>query len=829
MVHHLAIDGVSWRILLEDMQTAYAQLAADKALALPRKTTSFQQWTAKLQAYAQQPEVQNEVAYWLKQSQAHIQPLPIDQNNGENSIASAHTVTVSLSVEETQALLHAVPPVYHTQMNDVLLTALVQTITQWTGQDAVLLHMEGHGREELFDGVDISRTVGWFTSMYPTLLEATTPSQPGPLLKAIKEQLRALPYHGIHYGLLRYLSNDEQVREQLRALPQAELSFNYLGQFDQMLATEGLFGPAGESTGLPMSPQSKRAHLLDITCSISGGQLSISLMYSRNFHRVQTINMLVQDFARNLRELIAHCATEDAGGYTPSDFSLATLTQEQIDQLAGNNREIEAIYPLSSLQQGLLFHTLYSPGDGDYVVQIGATLQGTLHCAAFKAAWQQVMDHHSILRTAFELNIVEEPQQIVYRHRQAPFFEHDWRHLMVDEQQARLATYWQEDRMQGFDIDVAPLMRFALIRLADDSYEFIWSHHHVLLDGWSMPTLLRDVFMAYEALCQHKKLQLAYVRPYQDYIQWLSQQDMGQAERFWRQMLEGFTDPTQLRIKRAPAIDEAPHYDEELLLCSEELTQQLQQFARQQQLTINTLVQGAWSLVLSHYSGRPDIVFGTTVSGRPADLAGVEAMIGLFINTLPMRVQIRPGQSILSWLHSLQAQQLEMRQYEYSPLAQVQNWSAIPRGSALFETLFVFENYPVTTQNVQVQEKSELELLSFQAQEQTNYPLTLVAHAAQQLSLKFIYDSHRVASEDIKSFLWHMQMLLHAFIHTPEQQVATVSLLTPGEQQQLQQWNMTGTDYACDANILDLFEAHVQHAPEATAVIYGEQRLSYAS
>jgi non-ribosomal peptide synthase protein (TIGR01720 family) len=334
IIHHLAVDGVSWRILLEDLQTAYQQLGHAESIAFLPKTTSFKEWAGHMTDYAQSNQLQEELDYWLDSYRAHVAPLPVDKptDNKANTVASAAQVSVSLSSEQTRALLQEVPSAYNTQIQEVLLTALVQTFTQWIGERFLLVDLEGHGREELFENIDLSRTVGWFTSLFPVLLDLGSLSQPGEAIKSIKEQLRRIPQRGIGYGLLRYLSQDTATRQSLQALPQAEVIFNYLGQFDQVLSETSLISPAKESVGTIQSPRDYRHHLLEINSSISENQLQLVWTYSENIHFRQTIEDLTQDFIMKLNALITHCQSPDAGGYTPSDFPGAKLSPKNLDK-----------------------------------------------------------------------------------------------------------------------------------------------------------------------------------------------------------------------------------------------------------------------------------------------------------------------------------------------------------------------------------------------------------------------------------------------------------------------------------------------------------------
>jgi amino acid adenylation domain-containing protein/non-ribosomal peptide synthase protein (TIGR01720 family) len=333
VIHHLAVDGVSWRILLEDLQQAYQQLSQSETVQLPLKKTSFKRWSEFLWEYAHSAQLKQERDYWVRASGQSISRLPVDNPGGANTVVLARSVLVSLSVEETSALLHEVPAAYRTQINDVLLTALVQTFTQWTKDHSLLVDLEGHGREAITNDIDLSRTVGWFTTIFPVLLSLEGIFQPGEALKAIKEQLRDVPNRGIGYGVLRYLSEDKSVTAPLQTLPQAEVRFNYLGQFDQVLSESSLFKLVNQTPGTSRSPRGNRRYLLDINGFVFGGQLQLEWMYSEQIHQRATIEQLAQGFVKALRSLITHCQSPEAGGYTPSDFQKANLSQKDLEQL----------------------------------------------------------------------------------------------------------------------------------------------------------------------------------------------------------------------------------------------------------------------------------------------------------------------------------------------------------------------------------------------------------------------------------------------------------------------------------------------------------------
>ena len=826
VIHHLAVDGVSWRILLEDLQTALKQLQRGEVIRLPLKTTSFQQWAERLSAYAQSDTVAQEQSFWL--SGVASSRLPVDLPEGANTVASARSVEVALTAEETRALLQQVPEVYRTQINDVLLAALAQSFARWTGVPRLLLDLEGHGREDIGHELDLSRTVGWFTSLYPAEIEA--PSAPvGEVLKAVKEQLRRTPNRGFGYGLLRYLREDPALVARLESLPRAEVVFNYLGQFDQSLQRSALFDLSSHSPGPTLSPRAQRTHVLEITGLVTGGQLRFSWAYSENLHHRSSIEELSRGFLDALRALIAHCLEPDAGGRTPADFPLAGLTQAALDRLVGTGRDVEDIYPLSPMQQGMLFHKLRDPASSMYVEQLSLRLSGALNVEAFASEWKAALARHPILRTAFAWEGLDAPLQIVRTSVPLPWTHHDWRHLLPREQEERLEALLAEERAPGFDLAVAPLMRIALLQLTDHVYQCVWTHHHLLLDGWSLALFFKELFHSYEATWRGDAIQPEVRRPYRDYIAWLQQQDMSAAQAFWREALRGFSAPTPLSVVRASG-----KRDEALAASSAELgrrlsaatTTALLETARAHGLTLNTLVQGAWALLLSRYSGEEDVVFGATVSGRSADLAGIDAMVGIFINTLPVRVLLPEDMPVLSWLKQLQHRQAEPLRYEFSPLTLVQRCSEIARNEDLFSSLLVVENYPVDP--TLRQGNSPLVITDVRAVEQTNYPLTIVVVPDRELFVRALYATDLLDEATVSRLLGHFETLLEGITTSPEERIGDLSLLTTPERQQLlTEWNNTGVNDPVERSVHALFEGHAARAPEAVAVVFDGQRLTY--
>jgi amino acid adenylation domain-containing protein/thioester reductase-like protein len=499
------------------------------------------------------------------------------------------------------------------------------------------------------------------------------------------------------------------------------------------------------------------------------------------------------------------------------------------------NKNIEHVSKLSPAQQGMLFHTLYAPGSGVYVIQLCTTLEGQLDRAVFRRAWERIVERHPALRTAFYWEENEKPLQVVYRQVGLDWREQDWSGQTPEQQRRGLAELREADRAEGFDLARPPLMRWTLVRLAPEHLVFLWSFHHLVMDGWCQPLVFQELFALYDALGQGREPVLPRRRPYRDYLAWLQQQSLEQAETYWRRALQGFSAPTPLGLPQSARGEAAGPSGRALASLSAEASAALQALARQHQLTLSTVVNGAWAVLLSRYSREQDVVFGVTVSGRPASLAGSETMIGMFINTLPLRIQADPQAPLLPWLKALQQQALELRQHEHSPLVQIQGWSEVPRGLPLFESIVVFENYPVGAALEGRRADQPLRVAEVQAVEQTNYPLSLFVLPGQQLALQLLYDAGRFEPWAAEGLVGHLRSILEGIAARPEARLWQLPLLAPAERATLLSgWNATARPYPADQPVHALIAEQARRTPDATALVFQDsaggppQTLSYA-
>ncbi|MBH3339923.1 non-ribosomal peptide synthase/polyketide synthase [Pseudomonas mendocina] len=819
-IHHLVVDGVSWRILLEDLQSLLTQAETGSAFALPAKTSSYQAWAARLQGHAGDGVLAGELDYWRQALTDAPVDLPCDNPEGGLRNAQERKVTLTLDAELTRQLLQEAPGAYRTQVGDLLLTALARVVTRWSGGESALIQLEGHGREELFEDIDLTRTVGWFTSMFPVRL---TPQSDLPgSIKTIKEQLRAVPSKGLGFAVLRYLG-DADVRAELAALPQPRITFNYLGQFDGQFDQQALFVPAAESPGQAQDEQAPLANWLSIEGQVYGGELSLQWSFSQEMFAEATVRRLVEDYRQELAALIAHCVQSESGGATPSDFPLVSLTQARLDALPIPLAQIEDIYPLSSMQQGLLMHTLLEPNSGIYFMQDRYCIDSDIDLPRFRSAWQEVIQRHDALRASFDLDQHGDMLQIIHRHAPLRLDYLDWSARALDQHEADLQRLLEQERQQGFDLLVRPPFSLRLIRRAPQQYWFILSNHHILIDAWCRSLLLQDFFTLY----QGKPITPPAAR-YRDFIAWLQEQGEEAAIQAWREELQGVEQPTWLPYDRPPQRQggQSQIGDRYLQLPRSE-GRALRELAQRYQLTVNTFTQAAWALVMQRYSGDSDVLFGVTVAGRPVSRPEMQDIVGLFINSIPLRVRMPKTGSVRQWLQALFEHNLALREHEHLPLLKIQACSAIDGNQQLFDSLFVFENAPLESSVVSGAEA--LSAIADSARTHTNYPLTVVIYPGDELGLHLSYDQRFFDEATVDRLLRDMKVALDALVSGFHGEFTALQLMSEDDRYQLlEACNRTVRSYPLEQGYVRLFEASVARYAERTAASCLGQSWSYA-
>jgi amino acid adenylation domain-containing protein/non-ribosomal peptide synthase protein (TIGR01720 family) len=820
-IHHLAVDGVSWRVLLEDLQHAYSRLVVGQSVALAEKTASFQRWSQSLHKLARSPELAAQLPHWQELSAADA-CLPGD-TSVHSLIGAGDTISLTLDAQDTRRLLSEAPAAYRTRIDDLLLAALSQALWQWSGRRRHVISLEGHGREDVFENgnaLDLSRSVGWFTSLYPVALEADDDAIA--TLKSVKEAVRAVPEKGLGYGVLKYLAGAD-----LPELVGQGVTFNYLGRFDDSFGDSGdaLFSLSSQTLQHLRDPKGPLANALAIDGQVRGGQLHLDWTFSRERFSRETIEQLVALYRAQLVQLINHCSDEHNAGLTPSDFPLAGLTQTQLDALAIPAREIEDILPLAPMQQGILLHSLLEQGNGIYLMQDQYAVGSDVIFEAFKHAWQQVVQRHPALRTAFHGLESGVQRQVVMRRVPSPAQLIDLSHLSRAAAEAELEALLSAEREQGFDFAKAPLLRLRLVKFGAADFRIVQSHHHALIDAWCRGLMLTEFFAHYRAFLEGRHVSLPAARPYRDFLAWLAEQDEAVSRDYWREALAGFTDVTPLPYRHSPHGE--PQMRDVTLALGNAQTARLADQARQHRLTANTFVQAAWALLLMCHSDRDDVVFGVTVAGRPTELEGIEGALGLFINTLPLRIR-RPGlgASALDLLNALQAQNAEMRQHEHLSLADIQLLADTPRGQPLFDSLFVFESVPLGAEVQQAVNEYRIQPLANRTH--TNYPLTVVLLPGESLQLQLTYDTRHFNDGDMNTLVGHFRRLLAQLIDNPQQTLSQLQVLEQAEREQLlEQGQGPVQKHWYDISYLERFESRVQAHPTREVARCQGESLSY--
>jgi|GEM_PF-397272 len=787
VIHHLVVDGVSWRILLEDLASGYGQAVSGQMVRLPDKTDAFRTWAEKLAGHANSPTMEAERTYWQQLEQLECKPLPRDfaQAGHEQAyglMRDSETVTVQWTREETELLLKRAHRAYNTDINDLLLTALGMAVYRWTGVERVWISLEGHGRESILPDIDITRTVGWFTSEYPVALEMEEVGAADTLayrIKRVKDNMRQIPHKGIGYGILKYLS---ETSGDVRFAAKPDIRFNYLGQFDQDL-THHAMQLSPYAYGAEISGQIARSYALYISGSIAGGELALTVGYSGKQYRRETMERLAGLLHSSLQDILAHCAAKERPELTPSDVVFKGLALTERMRRIG---EIESVYPLTPTQQGILYHRLLNPESEAYLGQTAFTVHGSLDIRAFKQSLDAVVQRYDALRTNFYSGLKGQSLQVVFRSKPADFVYEDVRGLGESEQEAHIQTLAKADKARGFELSEETLLRVSILRTVDETYRFLWSFHQIVMDGRDMARIIEEMFAAYSAYQKQARPQLGPVTPYGRYIEWLEGQDFAAASAYWSHYLAGYRHQTVLPRVQAQEQQAAGDAAERLTSSlGKRLTRELRDTAKRHRVTVNTLLQTAWGLLLQVYNGTDDVVFGTVVPASPAHVPGMETMIGVFGNSIPVRIRNEGGKTVADVMRSVQEQEAASEKYAMHPLYEIQALSAPKRN--LINHILMFETNSSPLGAVEAAAKAAgLEMTGFRTEGQTSYDLTVIIQPGSDMRIRFDYNARVYESEAMERLQAHWMRIVEQIAANPDVRLEELRLLSPAELEQMQ-------------------------------------------
>ncbi|WP_028778292.1 non-ribosomal peptide synthetase [Shimazuella kribbensis] len=798
VIHHLIIDGVSWRILLEDLSLAYQQLATGKESILPAKTTSYQAWSNILLKSSQTEAWSDEIEFWKQQQASPDELPPIFDTASENREQDAGHISFRLPVDETKLLLTQSYQAYRARVTELLLAALIRSYHAWAGNDAVTIDLEGHGREESFGvGTDLSRTVGWFTSIYPIRFQMDGEDW-DILVPKVQDLISRVPKQGISYGMLKHLNR-------LDLAASSPISFNYLGQF-QDDPTSIWDSSTSEGIGTLVDPTLRRPYALDIWSIIQDEQLEVKFIYDPvQFSKVQ-ITSWITLYQQQLNLLIQHCVKKKPQPMLV-DFPLAKLEKEELLQVP-SLQDVKSIYLLSPLQEGMLFHSLYEANEQAYVIQMTMDITGELDTRLFAEAWDHLVERHSQLSISLWWKGVKIPHQIAWKQMNIPIYHENWIGFNKEEQDQFLADYLTKDSKKAFDLDKPPLMRLGVFSIKENKHQVVWSYHHVILDGWSMPVVLEEFLQIYQLLLDQRSVQLPTISSYEVYFQWLQEQDEELAKSYWSHQLAD-AKPAEIAISTTSGIST---HGEWITYLSEEITEDIKRFAKSQKVTMNTVIQAAWGIFLAAYSGQSDLVYGTTVSGRPGSLSGVEQIVGPFINTIPVRIDLSKDMQMEQYLTSLQQQLKDTEEYSYVPLTKIADWAGIGIEEPLFHYLLVMENYQMRDFK-----NATLQISNLKGLEKSHYPLVLVVAPGETLFFKWMYDNSKFDKKMIVRFMRLFTQLLKQFIQSSSTSVANLDLLLEEEKAQLNNWHHS-KEIAYPLSTLERIVAHSMNCPDQIAI-----------
>ena len=830
IIHHLIIDGISWRILLEDLSTLYNLAENGKKLVLPSKTDSYQEWSKALTNHALNGISSKEQDYWKGLTATEIPALPTDHENTSNEKTSAE-VTFQLNKEFTNILQTKAHSVFNTEINDILLTSLGLAIKDVLKVDRTVINMEGHGREEFIDGIDITRTIGWFTSLFPFILDVTDGSDLKNLIK-VKESLRNIPNKGIGYGMLKYLKK-ENFKHELTP----EIEFNYLGDFGNELSSESNEVPQFQYVSDSIGNNISKENTDDITLNISGimvnNQLELNLFYYKEDYDQETVEKLWNAYKYHLENIIGELSETDEQLLTPSDMTFTGLSIDTLQEL-NQNRTIDDVYKLSPLQRGMYFLWLSNDDSRLFFDQVSYRFDGIAFTIEnIKKAFDTLIERHAILRTSFSNSIDEELLQIVHKNVPSNFeYQKLPSNLTEAEKLAFVETFKENDMDKGFDLAKPCQMRLSILELEDKKYEFIWSHHHILMDGWCMRTIINEFAEILQSIETNTKPNLATAHPYANYIKWLDTLDDQKSLNYWNKYLSGISQNTTLPYQKTGYKNERIFIKNIASTAIDgALFEQMKKHCLNMGISHNVFVQAVWGYLLSSYNNTQDVVFGTVVSGRPAHINGIENMVGLFVNTIPVRVNYTENDSPKQLLEKLHKHFLEGQEYHYTELSEIQALSGLD--TDLIKHTLTFENYPLeeAIMDADKEEKQETTsgITSVEFKEQMNYPFGISVYPGNdEIQIEFEYNPTHFEKSLIENLAVEFKTVASEFLANIEQPLKTIQVVPKNIQHELlTKNNNTSVEFTQDS-VVDLFKVQVATNPEMVAIATETKKYTYS-
>ena len=815
-IHHLIVDSVSWRIIVEDLNQLYAALVNETSCCLALKTTSFQECSKFIETYSDSEELRLELPYWENVQNGVNKSMLTKSSNSNNEEFLLGESKIDFEKSFTNELLYHAGKAYNTSTNDLLITALFRSISEVNRQKVISINLEGHGRENLCENIKIDRTVGWFTSIYPIVMDNVDKSIRDDIINT-KEMLRRVPQKGIGYGILRMKNQSLQNGE-------PDITFNYLGEFVQE-DKESIFKLEEIELGRDMAKENWFGSPISINGGIVREKLSFTISYNANLYNDNYIERLKDIFRKELMTLVKHCLEKEECEYTLSDFGELSWNNTDFINIRQKYNEkgntIEQIYPLTSLQEGMLFHKIMEENSTEYVIQSEYKISQKIDYEIFRESVKLLSRKHEVLRTNIVYKDVEEPRQIILKGK---VLETEVLNL-TEEKSEIYKKVKNDDVKRGFDLENDSLIRFKIIKLTKDDYRLLICFHHIIMDGWCLSIILNDLAEIYTTISKNEfsaiNLEEDKTARYEEFVKYILGKENSTGLNYWKKLLEGYE--VQAGIK-PDIIDKNHESDEntaEIKLNIKEKVK-LENICNKYGITLNTIIETAWGIVLQKYNNVQDVVFGKVVSGRNAPINNIENIVGLFINTIPIRVSSKEGKTFIDLLKEMQEQALESTQYDHCSLAEIQNENIL--GSELVQTLLAFENYYVRDKN-----DCEMNFELLDAREETSFALTLNVYVENEIRLSLMYDTKNYKKETAVLVLKRLHSTLKALIENPYVLIDNIELVEKDEKDLiLNCFNDTYVEYNLEQRLIDFFERQAAETPNKIAVRFKELYLTYS-
>ncbi len=816
-IHHLVVDAVSFRIIMEDFVHAYKQIQEGKKVELFDKTCSYRQWTNAIKEYASSKELQGEKQYW-KNIVAQYSPMPVDNEISTRKVSNSSNIEIVLEETETKQFLREAHKAYSTEANDLLLSSLGLTLKKWSGINNIIVNMEGHGREKAGKYIDVARTVGWFTTQYPLLLDMKN-SDISYIIKKTKESIRNIPDKGIGYQIIKYFGDDVDYKELVYA---NEISFNYLGEFGQDIDKD-VVEISDFGVGECISPDSERLWKIGINGSIIGGKLKFQIDYDRKEYREDNISEFAKIYKNELSGVISHCVNKKEKELTPYDVGASKISLTDFEEIGRQYpiNEIQSIYRLTPMQEGLFFHFLKDENTALYFEQLSMNVDEELKPDLIQKSFNYLTQKYDVFRTLFIYKNLENALQIVFKNMESKVNFEDISNYTDVEKEKYLEEFKKQEVDRGFFITKEKLVRLSFIKTRESEFRMIWNFHHIIMDGWCLGIILKDFFNVYRSLERGQEIEHTPVTEYKKYIEWIEKQDKDFAIKHWKNYLDEYTQPAKpLHIRKK---DKGYLKGEYLFSLDKDKTTELKNIAQKNQVTLNSVFLSVWAILLQRYNNSEDVAFGSVVSGRPAAIDRIENMVGLFINTLPVRVKSEKAMNFIELLKKVNSDFMISNEYSYCSLAEIQSLTAL--NDRLINHIMVFENYPIEMSA----EYFGVNLSNIESHEQANYDFNIIIGPGEETIVKFSYNKSAYDQHCIDEMAGHFQQLIGKIINNPLKELEELDILTEKEKNELlTEFNNTDRQFMKDKTIQELFAEQVKKYPDHIAVADEEKKLTYS-